>query len=583
MMGPTAGATRIAREASLKSSKWFWRLLLAAAVLGIAPAHAQEAEEENSAPPAEIEPFQPVNTEAVTDFLVAEFATQRGDFEAAFAIYHRLARQHRDVQIARRAVEVAVRTRAFGPAMQSAALLLELEPDSSLAREIIAATLANEREISKARKTLADLIDGSTNRGALIMQLSHFFAKFSDKAQVLEQVRLLANEYSELAEAHYAIGVAALLANQMDEATAQIGRALEIRPAWEQGAILRAQVLRKTAPQEVIGSYQSFLALHPDSLEVRMQLGRELAGERKLAEAREQFRAAEKLAASDPQPPYAVGLLSLQLEDFAEAQGAFNRALKLGYRESAAIYLGMGQASEGLKRYDDAIGWYQKVESGDWVRAQLKIATLIARQQGLPAGREYLHKIEPKSPEDRVQMIQVEAQLLRDSRAWRETYELLTRAVTSNPDSYELLYDRAMAAERVGKIDVLEADLRRVIKMKPDYAHAYNALGYTLADRTSRHAEARDLIEKAHKLSPDDPFILDSLGWVHYRLGNSESALKFLHLAYNNRPDPEIAAHLGEVLWKSGQRDEAQKIWRAALTENPNHETLLAVMQKYRR
>src|SRR5678816_399162 len=159
---------------------------------------------------------------------------------------------------------------------------------------------------------------------------------------------------------------------------------------------------------------------------------------------------------------------------------------------------------------------------------------------------------------------------------------MLSAAVGQFPDSYELLYDRAMAAERIDKIDVMEADLKRVIKMKPDYAHAYNALGYTLAEKTNRLEEARDLIEKAFKLSPDDPFIQDSLGWVHYRLGQVNVALKHLQQAYVSRPDPEIAAHLGEVLWKSGQRDEAQKIWRAALTDNPNHESLLAVMQKYR-
>ena len=131
------------------------------------------------------------------------------------------------------------------------------------------------------------------------------------------------------------------------------------------------------------------------------------------------------------------------------------------------------------------------------------------------------------------------------------------------------------------QLDVLEADLRKVIQMKPDYAHAYNALGYTLAEKTDRLAEAKDLIEKAYKLSPDDPFILDSLGWVYYRMGDDEEALKHLQTAYGSRPDPEIAAHLGEVLWSAGKHDEAQKIWRAALTENPNHETLLAVMQKH--
>jgi tetratricopeptide (TPR) repeat protein len=313
-----------------------------------------------------------------------------------------------------------------------------------------------------------------------------------------------------------------------------------------------------------------------------MQLGRELAAERKLAEARDQFREADKIGNGDAQAAYAIGLLSLQMEEYQDAQTAFSRALKLRYYEPTSIYLGLGQAAEGLKRYDEAIAWYQKVDSGDWVRAQLKIATLIARQQSLDAGRKYLQRIEPRSVDDRIQMIQVEAQLLRDAKQWRETYEMLTKAVAQYPDSYELRYDRAMAAERIEKLDVLESDLRQVIKMKPDYAHAYNALGYTLADKTNRLSEAKDLIEKAYKLSPDDPFILDSLGWVYYRMGQSETALKHLHTAYAARPDPEIAAHLGEVLWKIGQHDEATKIWRAALAENPNHETLLAVMQKYR-
>jgi tetratricopeptide (TPR) repeat protein len=565
-------------------AKLGWTVVLAAMAMAMAscPALAEEDEAEDEAVQSIEAEEGSTSTEAVFDFLVAEVAAQRGDIDAALAIYHRLAREHRDPQIARRAVELSIRIRSFGPAMQSAALLLELDPESTLAREIIAAILANDGEIGKARDTVAGLLEKSGNRAGMLMQLSHIFGKFQDKAQVLEAVRELGKRHPEMAESHYAVGVAALIANRLDLAASEAAEALQMRPSWEQGAILKAQVLHKGAPEKVIPFYEAFIAEHPAALEVRMQLGRELAGERKLAEAREQFRQAEKLAPRDSQPPYAVGLLSLQLEDFTEAQGAFTRALKLGYREAAAIYLGLGQAAEGLKRYDEAIGWYQKVESGDWVRAQLKIATLISRQQGLAAGREYLGRIKPRSTEDRVQMIQVEAQLLRDAKAWRETYDMLTKAVAEYPESFELLYDRAMAAERIDLIDVLEADLRRVIKMKPDYAHAYNALGYTLADRTTRLEEARELIEKAHKLSPEDPFILDSLGWVHHRLGNTAEALAHLHRAYGMRPDPEIAAHLGEVLWKSGQRDEAQKIWRAALTENPNHETLLAVIQKYR-
>src|SRR6185437_15085867 len=343
------------------------------------------------------------------------------------------------------------------------------------------------------------------------MQLSHLFGKFPDKAAVLEATQAVTAPYGAMAEAHYANGVAALIAGKPDVASSEADAALRAKSDWQPGAILKAQVLHKTEPSEVIPFYETFVASHPDSVDVRMQLGRELAGERKLAEARDQFREVEKRSRDDAQAVYAIGLLSLQLEDYGDAQTAFTKALKLNYRDPAAIYLGMGQAAEGLKRYDEAIDWYKKVDSGDWVRAQLKIATLISKQQGLAAGREYLRKIAPKSTDDRIEIIQVEAQLLRDAKEWQETYDMLSEAVAKYPDSYELLYDRAMAAERIDKIDVMETDLKRVIEMKPDYAHAYNALGYTLAEKTNRLQEARDLIEKAYKLNPDDPFIQDSM------------------------------------------------------------------------
>ncbi len=561
----------------------WWAAVVAAFVLGPGfDARANDADpaDENETAVAADAPGYP--SEALHDFLIAELAAQRGDIERALAIYNRIARQLRDPNVARRSVETAIRARAFGAALDSAALLLELEPESTLAREIMAALLANEGDLDKARERLATILEKSGNRGAVLMQLSQLLAKFQNKAQVLEATRRLTERCDALPEAHYALGVAALNTGRIELAIDEANLALERRPGWEYGAVLKAQVLRKAAPEEVIPFYRAFVEKNPNSTEVRMQLGRELAAERKLADAREQFREAEKRMKTDAQAAYAIGLLSLQLEDFADAQVAFTRALKNGYREPAAVYLGMGQALEGLKRFDEAITWYKRVESGDWVRAQLKIATLLARQQGLVAGREYLHRIEARSTEDRIQMIQVEAQLLRDAKEWKETFAMLAKAVDEYPDSYELRYDFAMAAERVSRLDILEKQLRRVMEMKPDYAHAYNALGYTLAEKTERLAEAKELIEKALKLSPDDPFILDSLGWVHYRLGQVPEALKHLQQAYSQRPDPEIAAHLGEVLWKSGQYDEAQKIWRTALTDNPGHESLLAVMQKYK-
>ena len=557
----------------MMARRWKTRAALAVLIAGLATAAGAQS---GRSGPASREA-------AIFEYLAAEVAAQRGETGAALGTLARLAKETRDPLVARRAVEIAIRARALEPALELAALLVELEPENTLGRDLVASLLGSRGELDKATESVASLLAASGDRPLLLTQLSYFFAKFPDKKAVLASVRTVTRPYGQLPESRYAVGVAALLAGEDETARAESLAVLEARPDWAQGAILHAQVLRKLAPAQVIPFYQSFVAKNPDSKDAWMQLARELTTARRTNEAREAFKSAEKLAPGDPQLPYAIGLLALQAGDFPEAEAALRRSLGLGHPDPGAVYQLLGQVAEGQKRSDEAIAWYQKVEGSDWMRAQLRVATLVAKRDGLAKGREYLQAIEPRTQDDRIQMIQIEAQLLRDARAWGDTYEMLSQAVAQFPESFELLYDRAMAAERVNKLDVLEADLRRVIELKPDYAHAYNALGYTLADRTDRLEEATVLIEKALALSPDDPFILDSLGWVQYRRGNLDEAVKNLRQAYKARPDPEIAAHLGEVLWKRGERDEASRIWQAALTENPDHETLLAVMQKFKR
>src|SRR5258706_2988096 len=339
----------------MASKRAWWGVLVAAMAFGVVgPSVADDTPAADGAAAVD---GGSANSEAIYEFLVAEMAAQRGDTEGALAVFHRLARELKDPAIARRAVETAIRARAFGPALESATLLLELDPESSLAREIIAALLANEGNLAKAQDRLGLLLAKNPNRGPIVMQLSDLLAKFPDKAATLATTQSIVEPYLRTPEAHYAIGVAALVAGKVDLAARQADEALAIQPAWEQGAILKAQVLRKASPNDVLPFYEHFVAAHPRSQELRMQLGRELAAERKLAEAREQFREAEKLTKSDPRAAYAIGLLSLQLEEYLEAQVAFTRALKQGYREPTSIYLGLGQAAEGLKRYEEAIGW----------------------------------------------------------------------------------------------------------------------------------------------------------------------------------------------------------------------------------
>jgi tetratricopeptide (TPR) repeat protein len=247
-----------------------------------------------------------------------------------------------------------------------------------------------------------------------------------------------------------------------------------------------------------------------------------------------------------------------------------------------AFYL--GEIAEETRRYDEAIARYREVTEGDraWL-AKLRIAAIMGKQGQLESARQFLGALEPDGHDQEIQVKQAEAQLLQDARDYQGAYAVLSEALADEPDSADLLYDVAMVAEKLDRLDEVESRLKRVIELKPDNAQALNALGYTLVDRTQRAAEGMKLIEKAHALAPSDPFILDSMGWAYFRLGNLSESEKFLRRALDERPDPEIAAHLGEVLWAKGERDRAQEVWQSQLKETPDNPVLLNTVRRLAR
>jgi tetratricopeptide (TPR) repeat protein len=234
-----------------------------------------------------------------------------------------------------------------------------------------------------------------------------------------------------------------------------------------------------------------------------------------------------------------------------------------------------------MKQPDAATIHYLEVRSGNYlVPARARQAALLARAGKLNEAQALLAATRGENDAQNVRLIQAQAELLRESKQHAAAFEVLSGGLKRFPDSAELLYDRAMVAEKLDKLDVLEADLRRVIVLRPDDAQAYNALGYTLADRTNRLVEAVALLDKALSLAPQDPYILDSVGWAQFRSGNLARAQEYLERAYRVRPDPEIAAHLGEVLWARGQRDEAGKLWQTSLQTHPQNEVLLETLNR---
>jgi tetratricopeptide (TPR) repeat protein len=387
--------------------------------------------------------------------------------------------------------------------------------------------------------------------------------------------------YLGIAEAHFARAIAAYEAQDRIGAKSEIDRALALRPDWEQAALVRAQL----APQDpqTVEDLGRFVAANPRANDARLAYARALVGAKRYEEGRDQF---SRLLADNPNNAdviYAVAVLSLQLNDKALAETNLKRLVEIGYSEADSARLYLGQIAEERKAWDEAIRWYAQIEGGDqYLAGQLRIASVLAQTGRLDEARKGLRAAQASTPRERAQLVLGEAQLLREAGRYVDAYGVLEGGLAAQPEQPDLLYEAALAAEKIGRSDVLERDLRLLIKLKPDNAHAYNALGYSLADRGERLDEAQKLIDKALELAPDDPFILDSKGWLLYRKGDSASALDVLKRALTIRPDPEIAAHVGEVLWALGRRDEAVKAWDAAAKASPDNEALAATIKRFK-
>lgn len=530
-------------------------------------------------------PPQDLTPQLLYEYLLAEMALNRQEIGLAAKVYVELARKTQDPRIARRATAVAVQARQGAWAVEAATIWLQADPTSLQARQTLASILISSGALQDVRPHLEMLLATDPAQTAQIfLRLNNLLAHHADKAAVAGLVKDLAALHPKVPEAHLAVAQAAWNAGQPDGALAGAAEALKLRPDWELAALFRMQVLQQRSNPEAVAFGRSYLRSHPGAKDVRLNLVRLLVADQKKNEARREIQALVKAHPEDAAVALTVGLLAVQMTEWPLAETHLKRVLDLDPAGNSAdtVRFYLGQVTEEQKRIDEALRWYRSVTPGEqYLPAQGRIANLLAKQGKVAEARALLQAQKPQNLAQRVQLTQFEAAILRDTNAHKEAFDLLAQALQKLPDTPELLYDYAMAAEKVDRLDAVETSLRRLIELRPDHAHAYNALGYTLADRTDRFQEALVFIEQALKLAPDDPFIKDSMGWVLYRLGRLPEAQAYLQKAFDRRPDPEIAAHLGEVLWVQGQRDEARRIWNGALAEHPENEVLRAVLKKF--
>ncbi|SNR93367.1 Lipopolysaccharide biosynthesis regulator YciM, contains six TPR domains and a predicted metal-binding C-terminal domain [Methylobacillus rhizosphaerae] len=531
-------------------------------------------------------PFQAtLSGEFVYKYLIGEIAGQRDQLDLSSALFLDLAKSSQDSRLAERAAKTAVMNNDGRTAIEAVNLWSQLDPASTEAHQALTQMLINIGKLNEAKPHLKHLLANEEGRASGFMFLNNLLARQQNKAEVLALIQELARDYPDLPESHFAVAHAAWGAGNIDLATSELSQADKLRPGWEMAALMQGQILLGQSPAQAESFYRDFLEQNDNANEVRLALARILAGEKKFDEAKNEFIKLIEASNGNPEILVVIGLLSLQANQLDEAETYFKDALNKEFKDKSQIYIYLGQIAEKKRNDDEALQWYNKVATDDirYVDSQLGVANVITRREGIDAAIQSLENLPNLTETQRAAVIHAQANVLTQARRYQEAYDRLELAVSTLPNTPEIIYDFAMAAERIDNLNTMERELRKLIKIQPEFSQAYNALGYSLADRNIRLEEAKTLIEKAHELSPDDHYIIDSLGWVHYRLGNLDKAVDFLRQAYSQQPDPEIAAHLGEVLWQQGKHDEAVKTWDSALTAFPENEVLLSTSKKFKR
>lgn len=532
--------------------------------------------------------------------LLGELNVRAGEPGTGYSFILDAARKQRDPQLYRRAVEVALQARSGEAALTAARAWSEEIPGSAEATRFVLQILLALNRVNETGPVLQTILKevSTAERNDTINAIPQTFSRITDKAQAAAVVREAMGPYlkqpAHAAPAFTSVGRMYLAQDQLAEAlvSARLGHTAE--PTSPFPALLALELMeRGEAAAESIVRQQIDASgtVTPADTAVALSYARTLLDSQRNKEARAQL---EKLTTRQPdqaEPWLLLGSMQLQENALPAATASLEKYMGLARqavdersaRGLTQAYLMMAQIAEKRQDFPAANAWLDRIENADDIMAaQMRRASVLAKQGKMAQARALLRSQPERTPEDARLKLVAEAQLLRDFKAWKEAYEVYGEAVARFPDVADLRYDQAMMAEKAGKPADMEVLLRALIAAKPDFHHAYNALGYSLADRNERLPEAKKLIEKAVELAPGDAYIQDSLGWVEFRLGNTARAIDILQAAYGKRPDPEIAAHLGEVLWSQGQRDQALKIWREGLLLSADNETLQGTLKRLR-
>ena len=525
--------------------------------------------------------------------LVAEIAARRGLIDEALRNYSIAARGSNDMRLAQRATNLALYVNDDSSTLELAQRWFDLasndnsdsSDDSLRARQALVIALLRNKAIDPAVEHLEVLrANAAQDPQEGFATVSALLGQIRDKETIFATMESLSARHSQSQYAFYYFALAATGVEKYSLAIENLNAALALAPQWREALILRARTkIRQGDNEAALNELLAAVTEQPKERELRLGYAQLLVTADQLEKAREQF---EILAEQDPKDVdslYALGLLAADAKQYPVARKYLQQVLDLGKRQ-LDVYFELGKIEEQEKNYALAQDWYEKVNDGDrYLTAQVRAAAMLAKQHGLGQLSERMQtlRLQPQLREDAVRLYIAEADILREEGFYQQAFDKLSEALQERAENTDLLYARALAAEKINKLDILEADLKKILAQDPENGHALNALGYTLADRTDRYEEALGYLDKAIKLLPEDAAVLDSMGWVKYRLGEHQESLEYLRRAYELNDDPEIVAHLSEVLWVIGNYDEAREIWQRSFNDNPSNEFLLRIKERF--
>lgn len=516
--------------------------------------------------------------------LVGEFAGSSGGLDASVDSYLRAAEMSQDSRVAARAAYIAVYGKKYEEALEALERWSELSPQDSEIYRMYAVTylkLHQPRDAAVYIQMILDESGSSAREKALFAKkLLNKESNTKDSLVVLEALNLADpdNLHMLILQARFSAQL-----EQYVDAVSLLDQVLEIDSSLSDVHIIKARILGAQGKREESEALMlKVLEEHPDNSNLRTQYARMLVEDGKFDLAREHFLILRKQTPENAEVLMSLALLYIETKQLDEAAVFLDQLIKMGKNIDIANYY-HGRIAQNKERHEDAINYYRKVKNGSYVfEAKLRIAGLFARLGKVDKAVDQLEVLaeEQTSWPNRVRAYLAQGEILRSANKNKEAFEMYSRALMQNPEDADLLYARALSAEKVDRLDITESDLLKVLSTEPENANALNALGYTLADRTERLQEAHAYIKRAMELVPDDPAILDSLGWVSYRLGKMEDAVKWLSKAFELLKDAEIAAHYGEVLWKSNQRDKARDVWQKGKESNAEHPVLVETLKR---